>query len=129
MIYVYSFTLAKRAVVVTMDLSARNLYLLRSDHWLADPSIVALEWLVAPVIGPSGVLQRSPREVMKDWSVAQVASVYGSKDAAAIGAVLAASSVQGSELLSFSEQELQNSLRVSAFVARKVCSLRDRFLA
>ena len=52
-----------------------------------------------------------------------------SKDAAAIGDTLAASSVDGSDLLSFTEQVVQKSLHVSPFVARKVCSLRDRFLA
>ena len=112
-----------------MDLSARNLHLLRSDHWLSNSSNVVLEWLVAPVVGPAAVPQRSPREEMKAWSVAQVASFYESKDAAAIGSTLAASSVQGSDLLGFTEQGVAESLRVNSFVAHKVCSLRDRFLA
>ena len=30
----YPFAVARRAVVVTMDLSARNLHLLDTDHWL-----------------------------------------------------------------------------------------------
>ena len=36
MMYAYPFTLARRAVVATMDLSARNLHLLRTDHWLSE---------------------------------------------------------------------------------------------
>ena len=129
MIYTYCYTLARRAIVVTMDLSARNLHLLRSDHWLSDPNNIALEWLTAPVIGPAIVPQRPRREQMMEWSVAQVASFYESEDAAAIGAALAASSVQGADLLSFTVDSVKEDLKVNPFVARKVCHLRDRFLA
>ena len=128
MIYAYSFTLARRAVVVTMDLSARNLHLLRSDHWLSDSNNVALEWLAGPVFGISTVPQPSPRQQMLRWSVAQVASFFESQDAAAIGATLAASSVQGADLLGFSAVDLQEVLRLNPFVAQKVCRLRDGFL-
>ena len=34
--YSYPFTLCRRGVIATMDLSAENLNLLQSDHWLAD---------------------------------------------------------------------------------------------
>ena len=129
MIYAYSFTLARRAVVVTMDLSARNLHLLRSDHWLSNPKNIALEWLTAPVIGPALLPQRPPREQMMTWSVAQVASFYESQDAAAIGATLAASSVQGADLLTFTADSAQEALKLNPFVAQKVCRLRDLFLA
>ena len=66
---------------------------------------------------------------MMEWSVAQVASFYESEDAAAIGAALAASSVQGADLLSFTVDSVKEDLKVNPFVARKVCQLRDRFLA
>ena len=46
--YSYPFTLARRAVVVTMDLSAANLDLLESDHWLRDPQNVTVLRLTAP---------------------------------------------------------------------------------
>ena len=36
MIYAYPFTLRRRAVVATFDLSAANLRMLRTDHWLSD---------------------------------------------------------------------------------------------
>ena len=36
MMYSYGFTLCRRAVVVTMDLSAKNLHMLATDHWLAN---------------------------------------------------------------------------------------------
>ena len=34
--YSYPFTLCRRGVLAMMDLSAENLNLLESDHWLAD---------------------------------------------------------------------------------------------
>ena len=37
MIYSYKYTLARRAVVATFDLSAKNLSALKEDHWLKNP--------------------------------------------------------------------------------------------
>ena len=37
MIYSYKYTLARRAVVATLDLSAKNLSALKADHWLQNP--------------------------------------------------------------------------------------------
>lgn len=37
MMYSYKYTLARRAVVATFDLSAANLDALTSDHWLQNP--------------------------------------------------------------------------------------------
>ena len=43
MMYAYIFTLARRAVVVTMDLSAANLHLLEQHHWLSsEDNVIAL---------------------------------------------------------------------------------------
>ena len=36
MMYAYPYTLCRRAVVATFDLSASNLELLQTDHWLSD---------------------------------------------------------------------------------------------
>ena len=36
MMYAYPYTLCRRAVVATFDLSAANLKLLHTDHWLSD---------------------------------------------------------------------------------------------
>ena len=48
MMYAYPFCLAERAVVATFDLSAANLDLLSSDHWLSDPRNVRVLHLLAP---------------------------------------------------------------------------------
>ena len=52
---------------------------------------------------------------MMQWSVAQVASFYESQDAAAVGATL----------VSFTIDSIQDDLKLTSFVARKVCKLRD----
>ena len=50
--YAYLYTLARRAVVVTLDLSAKNLGALQmgypagaGDHWLTDERNVIVLWL------------------------------------------------------------------------------------
>ena len=42
MVYSYSFTLCRRAVVVTMDEAAENLSMMQTHHWLSDPANVML---------------------------------------------------------------------------------------
>lgn len=65
---------------------------------------------------------------MMSWSVAQVTSFFESKDAAALGDILAANSVQGADLLKLTAESLQEGLRFNSFGAMKVCKLRDSFL-
>ena len=48
MMYAYAFTLCRRAVVVTLDLSARNLHMFTTDHWLSNPLNVLVLRLTAP---------------------------------------------------------------------------------
>ena len=44
MVYAYPFTLCRRAVVATMDLSARNFELFTNHHWLSDnPNATSLQ--------------------------------------------------------------------------------------
>ena len=53
-VYSYKYTFAGRAVVATMDLSAKNLDLLKSDHWLSsDKNIILLELKEAAWVGIS----------------------------------------------------------------------------
>ena len=128
MMYAYPFTLVHRAVVVTFDLSARNLHLLRSDHWLSDPRNVALLWLEAPAYGPDLPPPRAPAAQMRAWYVSDAASFFEPKDARALGQKLEASSATGADLLRLSVLSLQRTLSFNAFVAEKVCKLRDMFL-
>ncbi|CAE7355578.1 unnamed protein product, partial [Symbiodinium sp. CCMP2456] len=48
-VYAYSFSFCARAVVATFDLSARNLTLLETDHWLSNRENVILLELNEPV--------------------------------------------------------------------------------
>ena len=128
MLYAYLFALAHRAVVVTFDLSARNLHLLRNDHWLSDPRNVALLWLQAPTYGPDLPPPPTPVAQMEAWSVNDVVAFFESKDARALGQKLEASSVTGADLLHLSVDSLQHTLSFNAFAAQKVCKLRDMFL-
>ena len=50
MMYSYKYTLAKRAVVATFDLSAENLWSLQTDHWLSNPQNVIQLHLTETVI-------------------------------------------------------------------------------
>ena len=50
MIYLYKYTLARRAVIATFDLSAKNLSALVSDHWLRNPLNVVQLRLDASVV-------------------------------------------------------------------------------
>jgi len=48
MMYAYSFTLARRAVVATMDNAASNLTFFGNHHWLSDQkNVIALRWTAA----------------------------------------------------------------------------------
>ena len=111
-----------------MDLSARNLHLLHTDHWLSDARNVTQVWLQQPAFVAPATAQKSPADQMKSWSVAGVASFFESKDADALGKVLSANSVQGVDLMQMTQQDLVHDLRVSLFAARKICALRDAFL-
>ena len=74
MMYFYSYILCRRAVVATLDLAARNLGLLRTQHWLSDPRNVLTLWLDAPAYQqhPGTValaLPLSNEDRMKAWSL------------------------------------------------------------
>ena len=47
-VYAYPFTLARRAVIATFDLSAKNLQAFAHHHWLSDQRNVVVLELVAP---------------------------------------------------------------------------------
>ena len=96
--------------MVTFDLSARNLHLLRSDHWLSDPRNVALLWLQAPAYGPELPPPPTPVAQMEAWSVSDVVAFFESKDARALGQKLEASSVTAADLWHLSVDNLQHAL-------------------
>ena len=133
MVYAYPFTFARRAVVVTMDLSARNLHLLDTDHWLNDSRNLCCWKLTAPAYDKPGAVAAPPpprSETVAAWSVRDVAAFHRGRDAEGAAKVMEENSVGGTDLLAFTTwPELQAELRVTPFLARKALTLRDAFLA
>ena len=133
MVYSYPFTLARRAVVATMDLTAKNLHLLQTNDWLKDRRNVLTVRLTAPSWIEAGSATEPvvpSDQVMKAWGVQEVFSFYAARDAAGIAAVLVQNSVNGSDLYSFSSwNQLVTDLRLAPFAARKTLCLRDAFLS
>ena len=129
MLYAYPFTLAKRAVVVTLDLAAKNLHLLKTDHWLSNPDNVITIWLQEPaIVGARNSEQSTPPQRLQSFSVADVAAFFEARDAEALGAILSKNSVNGQDLTVLGLPELTQDMRMSSFGARKVIALRDAFL-
>ena len=132
MIYAYPFTLARRAVVVSMDLTAQNLHLFHTNHWLKDNRNVCHVFLTAPAFEQPAAERlpaQLPREAMESWSVRDVVQFYESKDASGLAVALDRNAVSGSDLLAFGDwQEVAAELRFTAFAAKKAISLRDAFL-
>ena len=132
MMYSYPYTLARRAIVVTMDLTAKNLHLLHTNHWSKEPRNILRVTLASPSwVGAAPASGASPtsQATMSAWSVCEVEGFYNSHDAAGIAAVFAQNAVDGSDLLAFVEpRELVCDLRMTAFAAKKALRLRDGFL-
>ena len=136
MVYSYPYTLARRAIVATMDLTAKNLHLLKTNHWLKDPRNVCLLELTSPAWTPDGRAQAdgqpdpSPREQMLSWTVHEVQEFFDKGDAAGLGVTLHANAVNGADLLSCGHaSELVKALCMTPFAAKKVLQLRDQFLS
>ena len=132
MMYAYPFTLPRRAVVITMDVSAANLDLLYTDHWLSNPQNVMLVKLTTPAWDAGALAEHVPAET-KDaavgaWAVADVASFLRQHDLSGPANVLFANGVNGVDFLEMTSRILQDELRLSAFAARKVLRARDGYL-
>ena len=134
--HAYPYTFARRAIVVTSDLSAANIDMLTSDHWLADPRNVLVLRLTEPAWvdhNSQATMQPMPAEtrevMMRRWLVKDVSSFLEKADLKAPAAVLYANGVSGKDLVEFGVDSLVAELRLSAFAARKIIAARDAFLA
>ena len=127
------FTLCRKAVVATFDLSAANLRMLQTDHWLSNPKNVIQLHLTAPAwdsSSPAAVAPPQRPEVsMAAWSADEVVTFVKGRDVAGPAAVLGASGVNGSDLLAIDQDALVRDVRLTPFGARKVLKARDEFLA
>lgn len=131
MMYSFPYTLARRAVVATMDLTAKNLHLFRTNHWMSNAkNVVCLRlespaWQVRLVHHP----RDTEAEAMAAWSVEELARRVASEDAEALSQTLRANGVNGSDFLAFEDAaEAARDLKLSPFAAKKLIRLRETFL-
>ena len=129
------YSLHRRAVVATFDLSAANLHLFDSDHWLSNPkNVLCLRltvpaWTLSSPLPPPSPQPDERPEQMRTWSASGVVSWALAQDLEGPSAVLFASSVNGADLLEMTAELLVKEVRLTPFAARKVLRARDAFLA
>ena len=131
MVYSYTYTLCRRGVVASFDLSARNLHLFKTDHWLKDPRNVIQLHLTSPawqtgVAASSQMMSRT--EQMRSWTVAETGRFLEEHDLEGPAELTRVSGVNGADLLQLSINELSHDIRLTPFAARKVGAARDEFL-
>ena len=109
-----------------MDLSAKNLHLLSTDHCLSNPGNVRVLRLSEPAwvtTEPAAAAVASP---MAQWDVSAVSSWLESLDMSGPAATLRAQGVNGADLLAFATPtDFAHNLGTTPFVAKKVLRLRD----
>ena len=131
--HAYSFTLTRRAVVATMDLSAANMHLLSSDHWLSDSrNIMQLRLTESAFVQPSFPVQEpaeaSPQDIMRAWTVSDVVSFLHGADLAGPAATFHINGVCGKDMLNMTQDTLTQDLKLSTFAAAKVLAARDGYV-
>lgn len=133
--HAYAYTFARRAIVATMDLSADNLHLLHTDHWLSDPRNVKVLRLTGPSWqngdDDAAAAQQAPsrHDEMTAWSAKTVAGFFEQADLSGPAKVLFHNGVNGVDLTTLCDRALVDDLGMSSFAARKVLRARDDFLA
>ena len=135
MMYAYPFSLCRRAVVATFDLSAANLQMLRTDHWLSDSRNVVQLHLSEPAwetgdAQPAGPTFAAPREAMAAWTVDELADFLRGEDLHGPAEDLRKAGVAGKDFLAWgTAAELQADLRVAPFTAKKLLASRDAYVS
>jgi hypothetical protein len=135
MMYSYPFTLCRRAVVVTFDLSATNLALLQTDHWLSDSRNVLQLRLSEPARvctaarASRATITRTPRETMQTWPVDALADFLCGQDLCGPAASLKKAGVNGSDFLVWtSATDIVADANVALFTAKKLLACRAQYL-
>jgi len=130
--YAYPYTLARRAVVVTMDLSVANLEMLQTDHWLSDARNVMVLRLAEPAWQgqdiPLRPVLRSSQETLCCWSAAEVFGFLKAQDLEGPAGVLFKQGVRGRDFAVVTLGDLVEDLRLSKLASRNVLEARDRYL-
>ena len=113
-----------------MDLSAANLHLFKTDHWLKDPDNVVQLHVADPAwqtaSGPALPLP-TPRETVRSWTVAETVRFLQERDLEGPAHLCHASGVAGVDLMSISAEALVHDVRLTPFAAPKVIAAREIF--
>jgi len=131
MMYSFTFSLCRRAVVVTMDLSAKNLHLLKTDHWLRDPQNVRILRLQGPAwIGPAHepVVSSGGLAGMRGWLPLRVTTWLEDLGSRAPARTFLDKGVTGADLCDMRLDDLEGGLRLLPWAAVKILQLRDEYL-
>ncbi len=135
MMYSYEYTLCRRGVIATFDLSAKRLAHFATDHWLSNPQNVIVLRLTEPAwvhceVRVEQVHARTPADIMSAWLVGDVARWLEDADMEGTAAIFQAEGVNGKDILAFvSPEQMRADLRLSPFAARKVWGCRAAFLS
>ena len=126
MMYAYKYTLCRRAVIATFDLSAANLHMLTTDHWLKQRENVIVLRLAGPAWtgGRIAEAQQSKEDELKSWSVKEVANFLRCADLDGPAATCEANGVSGQDLFELTVERLCADVRLTRFAAQKVVSAR-----
>ena len=134
MVYSYPFSLAGRGVVATIDLSTRNLHMLRTDHWLADPGNTVQVWLKGRAWDANEqtvnniMVEGPPRAPLQEWSTSELAARCIGEDAEGLATRLVTNSVNGEDFAAMTYETFVNDLHFTPFAARKLDALRTKFM-
>jgi hypothetical protein len=133
--YAYPYTLCRRGIVATFDLSASNLDMFETDHWLSNEKNCLVLRLTQPAFvtkqkpaDVGGHLPKSRTETMRSWSVGELASFFAKRDMEGPAQRLRVQGVAGEDFVDFTPELLQQDLRFPAFTARKLLRIRDAYL-
>ena len=136
MMYAYPYTLCRRGVVATFDLSASNLDMFEADHRLSNEKNCLVLRLTQPAYNakpPTAHVSEQPlmnkRDTMRSWSVGDLASFFAKRDMEGPAQRLREQGVAGEDFVDFTSEQLQQDLRFSAFAAHKLLRIRDAYLA
>ena len=136
MMYAYPYTLCGRGVVATFDLSAANLDMFETDHWLSNPKNCFVLRLTTPAYGPQHSPLHAPEnpvatraDSMRTWSVAALARFLVKADMEVPAQQLRAQGVSGDDFVDATFSVLHMDLRMSPFTSKKLLRIRDAFLA
>lgn len=133
--YAFPFTLHRRAVVATVDLSARNLHLFETHHWLSNRENVLVLRLAGPSfmsLGDSaaaGLVEGAQSQGLASWSPPRLGAWLRSEHLHAAAEILERNGVTGEDFSFMTEEDLTKGLRVLPWPAAKLLRLRESLLA